>query len=237
MDDNIVVSVETILSDGFTSKNEPVLPTISVDDEIAEMRSKIQNRQMNLIASSLDASTCNVDDSGQIDLDNEEVFKRSGLEDALLMQRMQDARYQYKQYMEEMDKIPDIMHLRTNHVNHISTISNEITILNNFYTENHEAMCMSNRVFKKLIEIITAFRVHKFDTIESDLESCIKFLQTSQVSCDLLMGRIKKTQDVLFVLRRNIDMNGEDMIRSVAAYKEKIDNLIRVVNTTSKAMH
>ena len=232
MDDNIVVSIDTILSDGFTSQNEPVIPTISVDDEITSMRNKIQNRQMNLIVTDVD-----VDDSGQIDLDNEEVFKRSGLEDALLVQRMQDARHQYKQYMEEMEKIPDIMHLRTNHVNHICTMSNEITKLNNFYTENHEAMCMPHRVFKKLIELITLFRVRKFDTIESDLESCIKLLKTSQTSCDLLMGCIKNTQDKLFVLRRELDINGEDMIRSVAAYKEKMDNLIRVVNTTSTAMH
>lgn len=217
MDDNIRVSTDNIL---------PVIPTISVDDEIAAMRNKIQNRQMRLIDTDVD-----VDDSDQIDLDNEEVFKRSGLEDALLMQRMQDARHQYNQYLEEMDKIPDVMQLRFNHTTYIGTISNEITTLNTFYTENHESMCMSYRVFKKLIEVLTAFKVRKFDTIESDLESCIKFLKTSQTSCDTLMGCIKNTKDKLFVLRREIDKNGEDMLRSVTAHKEKVSKLTHIVNT------
>ena len=230
MDDNIVVSTDTILSDGFKSQNEPVIPTISVDDEIAAMRSKIQNRQMHLIATNVNDGESG--ESGQIDLDNEEVFKQSGLEDALLMQRMQDARYQYKQYLEEMEKIPDVMQLRSNHTTYIGAISNEITTLNNFYTENHESMCMPYRVFKKLIEVLTAFKVRKFDTIESDLESCIKFLKTSQTACDTLMSRIKNTKDTLFVLRREIDKNGEDMLRSVAAHKEKVSKLTHVMKTS-----
>ena len=233
MDDNIIVSTDAILSDINNASPRVENTTTSVDDEIAAMRIKIQNRQMNLIETSLNASTRRGDDEnehGQIDLDDEGVFERSGLEDALLMQRMQDARHQYRQYLEDMEQIPDIMQLRTNHVTHICTISDEITILNNMYTENHEAMCMPHRVLKKLIEIITTFKVRKFDTIESDLESCIKLLKTSQTSCDTLMGRVKKTQDTLFVLRRELDKNCEDMLRSVAAHKEKVVKLNSLVN-------
>ena len=133
------------------------------------------------------------------------------------------------QCLEDMEKIPDIMHLRSNHVTHIGTMSNEITILNNLYNENHDAMCVPHRVLKKLIEVITAFKVRKFDTIEPDLESCIKLLKTSQTSCDTLMGRVKKTQDTLFVLRRELDKNCEDMLRSVAAHKEKVVKLSNIV--------
>ena len=232
MGDNIAVSTDAILSDinNASSRVENTTSqTSDVDAEIAAMRNKIQNRQMHLIATSIDDDQINKNDNSQIDLDNEEIFKQSGLEDALLMQRMQDARYQYMQCLEDMEKIPDIMHLRSNHVTHIGTMSNEITILNNLYNEKHDAMCVPHRVLKKLIEVITAFKVRKFDTIEPDLESCIKLLKTSQTSCDTLMGRVKKTQDTLFVLRRELDKNCEDMLRSVAAHKEKVVKLSNIV--------
>ena len=44
------------------------------------------------------------------------------------------------------------------------------------------------------------------------------------------MGRVKKTQDTLFVLRRDLDKNCEDMLRSVAAHKEKVVKLNSLVN-------
>ena len=194
--------------------------TVSVDDEITAMRNRLQERQILLVDDE--------PDNGQIDLDNEDVFTQSGLEDAKLMQRMQDARLQYRQHMEEMEKIPDIMNLRTNYVEHIGTISNEITTLNDFYNENHEVMGMPHRVLKKLIEVITMFRARKFDNIETDIESCIKLLRTSQTTCDMTMKQIKKTQDILFVLRRNIDKNCEDMLRSVAAHKDQVRKLADV---------
>jgi hypothetical protein len=201
------------------------LPTsgeaISVDDEITAMRNKLQERQMRLVADSYGDG----DDNGPIDLDNEDVFERSGLEDAKLIQRMQDARLQYRQHLEEMDKIPDVMHLRSNYVDHISNISNEITTLNDFYNENHEAMNMPHRVFKKLIEVIALVRSRKFDSVETDIEACIKLLKTSQSTCDATMRQIKKTQDNLFVLRRNIDKNCDDMLRSVAAHKEQVSKM------------
>ena len=198
---------------------------VSVDDEITAMRNRLQERQTHLVVDELES------DNGQMDLDNEDVFTQSGLEDAKLMQRMQDARLQYRQHLEEMEKIPDIMNLRTNYVEHIGTISNEITNLNKFYNENHEVMGMPHRVLKKLIEVIAMFRARKFDTIETDIESCIKLLKTSQTTCDVTMKQIKKTQDVLFVLRRNIDKNCEDMLRSVAAHKDQVRKLAATTRT------
>ena len=93
MGDNIAVSTDAILSDinNASSRVENTTSqTSAVDDEIAAMRNKIQNRQMHLIATSIDDDQINKNDNSQIDLDNEEIFKQSGLEDALLMQRMQD---------------------------------------------------------------------------------------------------------------------------------------------------
>jgi hypothetical protein len=224
MEDNISVSADTIFAN--TANNAISTESDkSVDDEITAMRNKIQNRQMRLIASEENDEN----DEDQIDLDNEEVFKRSGLEDAVLMQRIQNARTQYRQYLEEMERIPDIMQLRANHVKNISALSGDITKMNEFRLENNEGMTMPYRILKKLIEILTAFKVRKFDTIESDLELCIKQLKTTQTACDNLMGLVQNTQNTLFVLRRDIDKNGEDMLRSVDAHNEKVNKLNHIV--------
>jgi hypothetical protein len=195
----------------------------AVDDEIAAMRNRLQERQMRLIADTYEIN--DESKNGQLDLDDEDTFARSGLEDAKLMQRMQDARDQYRLHLDEMKKIPDIMHLRSNYTDHISTMSNEITVLNNFYNENHEALNRPLRVFKKLIEIIGLVKFRKFDSVESELESCVGLLKKLQDTCDMTLRQIKKTQDNLFVLRRNIDKNCEDMLRSVAAHKEQVNAL------------
>ena len=53
---------------------------VSVDDEITAMRNRLQERQTHLVVDELES------DNGQMDLDNEDVFTQSGLEDAKLMQ-------------------------------------------------------------------------------------------------------------------------------------------------------
>lgn len=181
-----------------------------------------------------DALTAEVTEKYQLDLDDDAQMESAGLEDRNLIDHMANARQKYSTHLQDMRTLPDLITLRAKHVDCISRISDEISTLSDFYNDHHAEMESADRARRRLSILQSALRVGKSIDTQASLDECIKLLVESGKACDAAMKQIKSTQQNIFVLRRDIDFNMEQMLNVMDAHRKKVTVLDSMVQMQAR---
>jgi hypothetical protein len=200
--------------------------------EIAGQLSEIRKRIFSGGGSN-DDFTAEVTDKYQIDLNDPENVAAS-LEDTDLMAHMNSARKRCADHLAEMQKLPTVIAMRAKHADCISRISDEIACLNSFYDEYHDKMESAFQVFTRLNKLNSRIKFRAAGNVAEDLLSITKLSMIAKDACDDTMKQIKNTQNKIFVLRRDIDMNFENMLSVTDSNVQKSNKLSQVVATMKK---
>jgi hypothetical protein len=197
-------------------------------EEIANQLNSIRQRIFANKGSAQDFNDA-VTDTFQIDLNDEGTSAE--LMDTDLMAHMNSARTKYQEHLVEMAQLPELITLRSKHVACIGRISDEITKLSSFYDDYHDKLDTSFQVYTKLNKLNTKITFKKATDITDDITDITKLSAITKNACDDALKQIKSTQNIIFVLRRDMDFNFEQMLWVVNANIEKSSKLSRVVAT------
>jgi hypothetical protein len=174
------------------------------------------------------------------DIEDEEeknkVFSKLGLEDPVVIARMQNARIHLKQHIESLDAIPAMDKLRNNNATNIRKIGDQVSALSKLYTDYHDKMETSHTIFKALSALTSSLKYTKFGESSADqnaktlatVEQLTQKMATLKKSCSTILEEVKVIKNKIFVCRREIELTNDGLIRNVDFQQEKVRRILSV---------